>query len=158
MKKILALLTCTCLLSTTAFAQGNQFKVRYAGGSVASSVKPDDWGNTLTVNSDVIIFNLKGSEEIRINPKEVKLLTHSRHASRKIGKYAALAIVSPLFLFGMLKKNKRHFIGIATETADGKKNGYNLQAKNDQYRALITALEGVTGLKVEEEQEDKEKK
>lgn len=158
MKKILALLTCTCLLSATAFAQGNQFKVRYAGGSVASSVKPDDWGNTLTVNSDVIIFNLKGSEEIRINPKEVKLLTHSRHASRKIGKYAALAIVSPLFLFGMLKKNKRHFIGIATETADGKKNGYNLQAKNDQYRALITALEGVTGLKVEEEQESKEKK
>ncbi len=54
-------------------------------------------------------------------------------------------------------KNKRHFIGIATETADGKKNGYNLQAKNDQYRALITALEGVTGLKVEEELEQKEK-
>ena len=66
--------------------------------------------------------------------------------------------MSPLFLFGMLKKNKRHFIGIATETADGKKNGYNLQAKNDQYRALITALEGVTGLKVEEELEEKEKK
>lgn len=158
MKRILALLTCASLLSATAFAQGNQFKVRYAGGSVASSVKPDDWGNTLTVNSEVIIFNLKGSEEIRIDPKEVKLLTHSRHASRKIGKYAALAIVSPLFLFGMLKKNKRHFIGIATETADGKKNGYNLQAKNDQYRALITALEGVTGLKVEEELEEKEKK
>lgn len=121
-------------------------------------MKPDDWGNTLTVNSDVIIFNLKGSEEIRIDPREVKLLTHSRHASRKIGKYAALAIVSPLFLFGMLKKNKRHFIGIGTETADGKKNGYNLQAKNDQYRALITAVEGVTGLKVEEEHEEKEKK
>lgn len=104
MKKILALITCTSLLSATAFAQGNQFKVRYAGGSVASSVKPDDWGNTLTVNSDVIIFNLKGTGEIRIDPREVKLLTHSRHASRKIGKYAALAIVSPLFLFGMLKK------------------------------------------------------
>ena len=55
----------------------------------------------------------------------------------------------------MLKKNKQHFIGIATETADGKKNGYNLQARNDKYRALITALEGVTGLKVEEELDEK---
>lgn len=158
MKKILALIISISLLSTTTFAQGNQFKVRYAGGSVASTVKPDDWGNTLTVNSDVMVLKLKGSDEIRIDPKEVKLLTHSRHASRKIGKYAALAIVSPLFLFGMLKKNKRHFIGIATESADGKKNGYNLQAKNDQYLALITALEGVTGLKVEEEKDEKEKK
>jgi hypothetical protein len=55
----------------------------------------------------------------------------------------------------MLKKNKRHFIGLAVETADGKKDGYNFQAKNEKYRALITALEGVTGLKVEEEVEAK---
>ena len=55
----------------------------------------------------------------------------------------------------MLKKNKQHFIGIAVESADGKKDGFNLQAKNDRYKALITALEGVTGLKVEEEAEEK---
>ena len=158
MNKVLAVLLTTLILTGTVLAQGNQFKVRYAGGSVASTVKPDDWGNTVTVSSEVILLKLKDGQEVRINPKDVKLLTHSRHASRRIGTYAALAIVSPLFLFGMLKKNKQHFIGIATETDDGKKNGYNLQAKNDQYRALVTALEGVTGLKVEEEAEDKKKK
>lgn len=155
MKKLVALLLCLSLSAVTALGQGNQFKMRYVGGSVASTVKPDDWGNTITVDSESILMKLKDGKEIQISPKDVKLLTHSRHASRRIGTYAALALVSPFFLLGMLKKNKRHFIGIATETPDGKKNGYNLQAKNDKYKALITALEGVTGVKVEEEVEEK---
>ena len=155
MKNLLALFLGLALLSTTTFAQGNAFEVRYVGGSAASTVKPDDWHNTLTVNSDLIILKLRDGQEVKIDPKTVKLLTHGRHASRRIGTYAALAIINPLFLLGMLKKNKQHFIGIAVETADGKKDGYNLQAKNDKYRALITALEGVTGLKIEEEVEEK---
>ena len=88
---------------------------------------------------------------MKIDPKTVKIITYGRHASRRIGTYAALAFISPLFLLGMFKKNKQHFIGIAVETPDGKKDGYNLQAKNDRYKALITALEGVTGLKVIDE-------
>ena len=155
MKMLFALLLSLTLFTTTTLAQGNQFKVRYAGGSVPSTVKADDWGNTITVSPEVIVLKLKDGQEIKIDPKDIKLMTHSRHASRRIGRYAALAVVSPLFLLGMLKKNKQHFIGIATETPDGKKNGYNLQSKNEQYRALMTALEGVTGLKVEEEVEEK---
>lgn len=158
MKNLIALFLSLSLLSTTTFAQGNAFEVRYVGGSVASTVKPDDWHNTLTVTSDVIILKLRDGQEVKIDPKNVKLMTHGRQASRRIGKYAALALISPFFLFGMLKKNKQHFIGIAVETADGKKDGYNLQAKNEKYRALITALEGVTGLKVEEEADEKSDK
>jgi hypothetical protein len=155
MKIVLALFLSLTLLSTTTFAQSNVFRVRYVGGSVPSTVKPDDWHNTLTVNSEMIVLKLKDGQEVQIDPKTVKLITHGRHASRRIGKYAALALISPLFLLGMFKKNKQHFIGIATETADGKKNGYNLQSKNEEYRALMTALEGVTGLKVEEEVDEK---
>ncbi len=140
MKIVLAAVLCLSLFTATTFAQGNVFQVRYAGGSVASKVKADDWGNTITVSSEVILLKLKDGQEIKIDPKTVKLITHGRHASRKIGTYAALAFISPLFLLGMLKKNKQHFIGIAVETADGKKDGYNLQAKNDKYKALITAL------------------
>jgi hypothetical protein len=151
MKNVIAIILGLSLCSITTFAQGNAFEVRYVGGSVASTVKPDDWHNTLTVSSEVIVLKLRDGQEIKIDPKTVKLLTHGRQASRRIGKYAALALISPFFLFGMLKKNKQHFIGIAVETADGKKDGYNLQARNGKYRALITALEGVTGLKVEEE-------
>ncbi len=157
MKLPLVVLLSLTIFTTTTLAQGNQFKVRYSGGSVASTVKADDWGNTMTVSPEVVVLKLKDGQEIKIDPKDIKLMTHSRHASRRIGRYAALAVVSPLFLLGMLKKNKQHFIGIATETPDGKKNGYNVQSKNDQYRALMTALEGVTGMKVEVEIEEKTK-
>ena len=159
MKPLLSLLLSVSVFCATTLAQGNEFKVRYVGGSVASTVKPDDWGNTITVNSELITIKLKDGQEIKIDPKTVKILTYGRHASRRIGTYAALAFISPLFLLGMFKKNKKHFIGIAVETADGKKDGYNLQAKNDRYKGLITALEGVTGLKViDETKEPKESK
>jgi len=159
MKPLLSLLLSVSLFCATTLAQGNEFKVRYIGGSVASTVKPDDWGNTITVNSELITIKLKDGQEMKIDPKTVKILTYGRHASRRIGTYAALAFISPLFLLGMFKKNKKHFIGIAVETADGKKDGYNLQAKNDRYKGLITALEGVTGLKViDETKEPKESK
>ena len=157
MKIVLAAILCLSVFSATTLAQGNAFQVRYVGGSVASKVKADDWGNTITVTSEVILLKLKDGQEIKIEPKTVKLMTYGRHASRRIGTYAALAFVNPLFLLGMLKKNKQHFIGIAVETVDGKKDGYNLQAKNDKYKALITALEGVTGLKVEVETDEKKK-
>lgn len=155
MKSLFALFLGLSVLSTTTLAQGNKFEVRYVGGSVPSTVKPDDWHNTFTVTSESIVLKLRDGQEVVIDPKNVKLLTHGRQASRRIGKYAALALISPFFLFGMLKKNKQHFIGIAVETPQGKKDGYNLQAKNDKYRAVISALEGVTGLKVEEEAEEK---
>jgi hypothetical protein len=46
----------------------------------------------------------------------------------------------------------------AFETADGKKEGINLQVKNEKYLAMLTALEAVTGLKTEEEPDEKGKK
>lgn len=158
MRKFLALLLCVCIFSATAFSQGNTFQARYAGGSVANNVKPDDWGNTLTITSDMILLKFKDGQEMKIDPKTVKTITHGRQASRRIGAYAAAAIISPIFLLGMLKKNKRHFIGLALETPDGKKEGINLQIKNEKYKAAITALEAVTGLKVEEEVEEKKDK
>ncbi len=43
-KTALALVLSIQLLSVYGFAQGNQFKVRYNGGTVTSKVKADDWG------------------------------------------------------------------------------------------------------------------
>jgi len=158
MKNLLAISLCILLITSPVLAQGNQFEVRYVGGSISSTVKPDDWKNNLTITSEAITLKLKDGQEVKIDPKNVKLITHGHQASRRIGTYAALAIISPIFLFGMLKKNKRNFVGIAFETSDGNKQGINLQVKNDKYLAMLTALEGVTGLKTEEEVDDKGKK
>src|SRR5919202_1870219 len=157
MKRILVSILCVSLLAVSALGQGNQFQFRYVGGSISSTVKPDDWHNDITVTSEQITLKFKDGQEIKIDPKRVKSITHGRHASRRIGAYAAAAVISPIFLLGMLKKNKQHFVGIGIETPEGKKDGINLQAKNDKYKALLTALEGVTGVKVEEEVEEKNK-
>lgn len=50
-RQAVVILLCTALM---AQAQGNTFKVRYNGGSVASKVNPKDWGNKLTINADMI--------------------------------------------------------------------------------------------------------
>ena len=158
MTKLLAISLCILMITAPVLAQGNQFEVRYVGGSISSTVKPDDWKNNITITSEVITLKLKDSQEIKIDPKNVKLITHGNQASRRIGTYAALAIISPIFLLGMLKKNKRNFVGIAYETAEGTKQGINLQVKNEKYRGMLSALEGVTGLKTEEEVDEKKKK
>lgn len=158
MKTLISITLCVLLASAPVLAQGNQFEVRYVGGSLSSTVKPDDWKNDITITSEMITLKLKDGQELKINPKNVKVITHGHQASRRIGTYAALAIVSPIFLLGMLKKNKRNFVGIADEMDDGTKGGVNLQVKNEKYRGMLTALEGVTGLKTEEEPDDKNKK
>jgi hypothetical protein len=158
MKTFLAISLCILMITAPVLAQGNQFEVRYVGGSLSSTVKADDWKNDFTITSEAITLKLKDGQELKIEPKNVKVITHGHQASRRIGTYAALAIISPVFLFGMLKKNKRNFVGIAYETSEGSKQGINLQVKNDKYLAMLTALEGVTGLKTEEEVDEKNKK
>jgi len=158
MKRVLVLAICMSLFAVSVFGQGNQFQFRYVGGSVTSNVKPDDWHNDITVTSEQITLKFKDGQVLNIDPKMVKTITHGHQASRRIGAYAAAAIISPIFLLGMLKKNKRNFVGIEYETADGKKQGVNLQIKNEKYKALLTALSGVTGVKVEEEVDESKNK
>src|SRR5690349_4861380 len=58
------------LIPLLAYAQGNTFdKVRYNGGSISTTVKPDEWGNKLNVTSGAIVLTLKDGQSISINPK-----------------------------------------------------------------------------------------
>lgn len=144
-------------LPTATFAQGNAFKVRYNGGTLTTKVKPDDWNNQLTVTADKIEIKLKDGQTLDISPQKVTALSYGQEASRRTKTYVGLAFVSPIFLFGLLKKNKKHFVGIEYTDDTGKPVALLLQAKNDQYRAVLTALKGVTGKEVETEAKDKDK-
>lgn len=149
-----ALLVC---LPVSAAAQGNQFKVRYNGGTLTTKTKPDEWGNSITVTADTIELKLKDGQTLVIDPKKVNALSYGQEASRRVKTYVGLAFISPLFLFGLFKKNRKHFVGIEYVGEDGKSAALLLQAKNDHYRALLTALKGVTGKEVEIEEKEKKK-
>jgi hypothetical protein len=71
---------------------------------------------------------------------------------RRVGAAIGLALVS----FGIgalmaLTNSKKHFIGLTWQTDDGKggqvKGGFAVQADKNEYRGILTGLEGVTGKK-----------
>lgn len=146
-QRLLALFLCFALVT---YGQGNTFtKVRYNGGSVSTSVKPDDWDNKLTVNSDSIIVALKDGQIVSIPPKQVTSLSYGQEAHRRVGTAIGLAVISlgvgALFA---LHKTKLHYIGINYTDKDGKKQGVLLQGDKSNFRAILVALQGVTGAPV----------
>jgi hypothetical protein len=146
-RKFIALLVCLPLLT---YAQGNTFeKVRYNGGSVATKVKPDDWGNKLTISSDEIKLALKDGQTISVPPKQVTSISYGQEAHRRVGTAIGLAVFSlGIGALSALHKTKLHYIGINYDDKDGKKQGLLLQGDKGNFRAIIVALQGVTGLPI----------
>jgi PEGA domain-containing protein len=146
-------------LTTAVYAsEGNSWnKVRYNGGTLQTKVDPKDWNNHLTVTSDSITLKLKDGQQVEIPAKSVTGLSYGQEAHRRVGTMIALGIlVSPVALFGLMHKTRLHFIGIEYSTADGKKAGLLLQGDKDNYRAILTALEGSTGAPLSVSEKDRE--
>ncbi len=155
LRRLLAILLCSAIV---AWAQGNSFdKVRYNGGSVDSKVDPKDWNNHLTVTSDLITLALKDGKKLEIPPKSVTSLSYGQEAHRRVGTMVALAIlVAPIALFGLFHKTRLHYIGIQYTNPDNKTGGILLQGDKDNYRAILVALQGVTGVPVGVGEKDRE--
>jgi PEGA domain len=145
-------------LSILAYADGNTFtKVRYNGGSVASKVDPKDWNNTLTITPEDISFETRDKVKVDIAPRSVTTLSYGQEAHRRVGTMVALAIlVAPVALFGLFHKTRLHYIGLEYNTPDGKHAGILLQGDKDNYRAILVALQGVTGVPVSVGEKDRE--
>lgn len=146
-KRLCGLLLC---LTLATYGQGNVFtRVRYNGGSVSTTVKADDWNNKLTVNADAIVFALNDGQSVTILPKEVTGLSYGQEAHRRVGAAIGLAVLSlGVGILFALHKTKLHYIGINYTDKDGKKQGILLQGDKSNFRAIIVALQGVTGAPV----------
>ena len=148
MKKLAAVALCVPLIAYGQ--QGNTFdKVRYNGGSVATKVKPDDWNNKLTVTSDEIKFALNDGQNISIDPKAVTSLSYGQEAHRRVGTAVLIGVFSlGIGALSALHKTKLHYIGVNYNDKDGKKQGLLMQGDKGNFRAIIVALQGVTGLPI----------
>jgi len=153
--KLLAVLLSASLL---VYGEGNTFtRVRYNGGSVASKVDPKDWDNKLTVTSDAVTLDFKDGQKLVIPPKSITSLSYGQEAHRRVGTMVTLAIlVAPVALFGLFHKTRLHYIGIQYSTPDTKNAGILLQGDKDNYRAILLALQGVTGAPVSVAEKDRE--
>jgi hypothetical protein len=158
MKLLLRVLTICLCFSLSTYGDGNTFdRVRYNGGSVPSKVDPKDWKNSLTVNSEAISLSFKDGQKLDIPPKSVTSLSYGQEAHRRVGTMIALAIlVAPVALFGLLHKTRLHYIGIQYMDSNGKPAGILLQGDKDNYRAILVALQGVSGVPVTVSEKDRE--
>lgn len=120
-------------------------------------VDPKEWGNKLTVTSDAITLEFKDKQTLVIQPKSVTSLSYGQEAHRRVGTMVALAIlVAPVALFGLFHKTRLHYIGIQYSTPDTKNAGILLQGDKDNYRAMLVALQGVTGAPVSVAEKERE--
>ncbi len=151
-------LICFLAFALVAQGQGNTFnRVRYNGGSVDSKVDPKDWDNRLTITSDTITLELKDGKKVDIPAKSVTSLSYGQEAHRRVGTMIALAVlVAPVALFGLFHKTRLHYIGVQYASGDGKTSGILLQGDKGNYRAILVALQGVTGVPISVAEKERE--
>ena len=144
MKRLLTLGLCLCF-TVTAMASDNGYKVTYDGGSV-QGLKPGSEAE-IYIDANQIRLVEKGVEPLIIPASSVTDLSYGQDVHRRVGAAVGLAVVSfGLGALMLLSKSKKHYVGITWENA-GAKGGFALQCDKNDYRGVLTGLEGVTGKK-----------
>jgi hypothetical protein len=142
MKQFLAILL--SLAVPAAVFGDNSYTVKYDGGSVGD-LKPGTEVH-LQINAHQIRFSQGRQELIVIHVDAVTEVSYGQDVHRRIGAAIGLAVVS--FGIGALMaftKSKKHFVGLTW--AGDHKGGLAMQCDKNEYRGILTTLEGVTGKK-----------
>ena len=144
MKRLLAVLLSLTLL-TLAIAGDNGYKIAYDGGSL-QNVKTGA-GLRLYIEGNQIRF-MKGKEEVvKLPATAITEISYGQDVHRRVGTAIGLAVVSlGVGALMALSKSKKHFVGLTWDDG-GTKGGIAFQADKNDYRGVLTGLEGVTGKK-----------
>ncbi len=143
---VAVLMVCWLAAPPCGAAEGSSWnKLRYSGGTVEAKVNPFDWNTTLTLAPGSLTF-VFGRQTFRLPSSDVTALSYGQEAHRRVADMVAISLVaSPLALFGILHQSKTHFIGIEYRGGDGKPGALLLEADKNNYRAILRALEQLTG-------------
>jgi hypothetical protein len=97
---------------------------------------------------DTSIRIVKDKTDVAVIPAAaITEISYGQDVHRRVG--AAIGI--GVFTLGIgalmaLSKSKKHFVGITWDDG-GKKGGFAFQADKNDYRGLLSGLEGITGKK-----------
>jgi len=131
------------------------YSVKDAGGSVDAKTGDD---LHLSVNSELITITKKKNVVVQFKPDAVTDISFGQEVHRRIGTAAALAVVSlGIGALVAFSKSKKDFIGLTWDD-NGKKGGLVMQADKNEYRGILASLEGVTGKKAVNTDEESNKK
>jgi hypothetical protein len=144
LKKIIAVLICLCF-PLAVFASDDGYKVKYDGGSISDLKAGTDMKLQIAGNEIHLVHD---KDVVQAIPAaSVTEISYGQDVHRRVGAAIGLAVVS----FGVgalmaLTKSKKHFVGITWAQGDTK-GGFAMQCDKNDYRGILTGLEGITGQK-----------
>ena len=147
MKRFLAALLCV-FVPVLASASGNGdngYKVMYDGGSI-QNVKAGSSAQ-LIIDPSQVRLHVGKDDIVTIPAASITEISYGQDVHRRIGAAIGLAVIS----FGVgalmaLTKSKKHYVGITWANGD-QKGGFAMQCDKNDYRGVLTALEGISGKK-----------
>jgi hypothetical protein len=144
MKSALAILLCI-LVPISVFAADNSYKVKYDGGSV-----PDlKAGTDLKLYIEAKQFRLARdkTDVITIPVSAVTEISYGQDVHRRVGAAIGIGVVTlGVGALMALTKSKKHFVGLTWANGE-QKGGFAMQCDKNDYRGVLSGMEGLTGKK-----------
>jgi len=145
MKEVLVTILCIAVPNAMYAASDNSFKVKYDGGSVQDVKTGTDL--KLYVDTNQIRLLKDKATVITIPAASVTEISYGQDVHRRVGAAIGIGVVTLGVGAPMaLTKSKKHFVGLTWIDGD-KKGGFAMQCDKNDYRGVLTGLEGVTGKK-----------
>jgi hypothetical protein len=125
--------------------ESEKHKLTYDGGSIPNL--KTGTGVKLYLDQNQIHIFKDDVDVLTLPSTAITEISYGQDVHRRVGAAIGLATVS----FGIgalmaLTKSKKHFIGVTWDDA-GNKGGAAFQADKNDYRGVLTGLEGITGRK-----------
>jgi hypothetical protein len=133
------------VIPTAVFAGDSGYNVKYDGGSIPEVKAGNDV--KLYIEANQVRFVKDKKDLVAIPASTVTEISYGQDVRRRVG--AAIGI--GVFTLGLgalmaLTKSKKHFVGLTWANGD-QKGGLAMQCDKNEYRGILTGLEGITGKK-----------
>lgn len=160
----LALIVVMCFNAVALAGLGSK-KAAYVGGSTKDKdfpgAKDDVEGDLLTNNEKELQFvtKFKGNQKtIAIPYEQIIDLEYGQKAGRRVGAAVATAIlISPVGLFLLFSKKRKHYVTIGYKDGEGKEQVVVFELGKDIVRTTLPILETRSGKKIEYQDEEARK-
>jgi hypothetical protein len=147
-KKLISLSLCLTLIAPL-FAGLSGNKAAYRGGTVAT-LKANQEGVLVLTKPEGFSF-----ATLSVPYNQVQSIEYGQKAGRRVGAAIATAlIVSPVGLFLLFSKKRRHIVSLTWTNAEGKTDAAVFEVGKDAIRSTLKVLEVRTGKTIEYESAD----
>ena len=163
LRKTSLLLAFVILFETLAFAGIGSKEAAYVGGTVHGFEGEKDLvsGELDTANNDQIRFvpkNKKAAQSFTIPYSAIIDIEYGQKAGRRVGAAVATAILlTPIGLFALFSKKRKHYITIGFKDTEGKDQVAVFELGKDIVRTTLAIVETRSGKKIEYQDKEAEK-